>query len=186
MTVQQERDDVLRQRPRDRAGRLRVDGRGGEVDGEGDGREGDDCGAHPAAAVQQQQAEERDQRDEVARADGEAAFPSVEADVEGEEEPDDGEDAPIARHRNGHEQNGGKEEETAVRRDGDSEEGLQRRRDEDTAVGEETRVLSGHRRRERAAEADPLIRSEREERGGSGNRKAGQRAHAVRPYRGGW
>jgi len=162
----QQRQKVLRQRTRDRRRGLRIDGNGGEVDREREHAESGDERAR--TRLQERQAPQRNQRHEVAGADAEASLPSVEAEVEREEDDGDREDGALAHERNEREeQHRPEEEEAAIRRDRDAVQRFERRRSEDAherALRDEARVGLRDAVGEEAAEAEPLVDGEERER----------------------
>jgi len=176
----QQRQEVLRQRARDGGRDLRVDRRRGEVDGEGDRRERADQRARPR--VEQRQAPERNERDEIPSADAVAARPAVERDVEADEDDrqrGDGElraaFRPAEQPDDGHQQDWREEKVPAVRGQRDVVEDVERRHlqhAERRAVRQESWVGLGHAGGEEAAEADPLVDRD----GGEGDDGAGGEA----------
>src|SRR5690348_2994297 len=84
MAVDQQRNDVLRQRTGNRSRRLRIDGGHPEVDRKGDDRQRNDDRTLPATAAQDHEHEQRYRGNQIPRADAEAALPAVERRIDNE------------------------------------------------------------------------------------------------------
>jgi len=190
MAADQQRQQVLRQRTGDRPGGLRIDGGGGEVDGQRQRRQHGQERALPAAAAEHGQPPQRDERHQITGPESEAAFPAVEGDVEAEEDGGDGGDGQqfverppllVARRRGArfpqperrsgqrHQQHRREEEETAIGGEGDAVEGVERGRPEDAEggpFGDEALVHVPDAGGGEGAEADPLIERQQDEGGG--------------------
>jgi len=178
MPGDQQRKDVLRERPRNRPRWLRINRGRRKVDRARQDGERHEQPSRPACARNHEDAEEGNDRDKVAGADAEAALPAVERHIECEEhgayERDRSDLAATAARAqredqadDRHQQDRREIEQSAIRRDRDAVQRFHARPSHDAEYGpatHETRIHALDARGGEASETDLLIDSEKNER----------------------